>query len=449
MQKLFSFIIAVGVILLLVKASISSPISYSYHFFGKQKTITLSPLVIDFSKIGKSYHKEFVTKYGLDIVGGTSLIFDADTTKLAKEDIQSALESTRSVIERRVNFLGVTEPVVQSRKVDNKYRITVDLPGLTNAQEAAGLIGQTAQLEFFEIDPSLPPEATMSAKVNPFTKNTGLTGALVKKASVVFDNRTAQPSVELRFNNEGSALFADITKRNIGKQVAISLDGYPISAPVVQQEIIGGTAQITGNFTIEEAKQLATNINSGALPISITLVNTKVVGPTLGQKEVNASIYAGLVGFLLLCLFMIVLYNNFGVVAVLSLTFYALITYVVFRFIPVTLNLSGLAGFILSIGMAVDSNILIFERIKEETRNGKAFKQAVHDGFERALSAIRDANYTTLLVCFILFNPLNLSFLPQFGLVKGFALTLAIGVALSLFTGVVVTRRIIRFIFNV
>jgi preprotein translocase subunit SecD len=450
MRTLISLLTSIAIVAVLFTATIDKPINLG-SFFGKN--LSINPLTIDLSRIGLDYKKKFETKYGLDIIGGTSLTFSADTSKLAGVDVNEAVAATRDIIEKRINFSGVNEPVIQVKKIDGNYRITVDMPGFSNSEEAIALIGRTAQLSFDEKE-ELPKEileqlGSRAAYLNTFTKATGLTGKDVKKATVQYDTTTSEPTVALEFNSEGSKLFAEITKRNIGKQVAISIDGQPITAPVIQAEIAGGIAQITGSFTLESAKQLALSINSGALPVPVTLLSTKVIGPTLGEKEVNASLYAGVIGLMLLSIYMLILYRGFGVVALLSLMFYGLLSLVLFRFIPITLTLSGLSGFILSIGMAVDSNILIFERIKEEERNGKSFKAAVEAGFTRALNAIKDANYTTLLVCFILFNPLNWGFLPQFGLVKGFALTLAVGVLLSLFTGVVVTRRIIRFFFKV
>jgi preprotein translocase subunit SecD len=277
------------------------------------------------------------------------------------------------------------------------------------------------------------------------TKDTGLTGKDVKKASVVFNPQDGQPQVQLTFTPEGTKKFTEITKRNIGKSVGIFLDDMILSAPTVQQEIRDSEAVISGNFTVEGAKQLSTAINSGALPISINLVEQRSIGPSLGSLEIQKSLIAGLSGLIMVMLFMIVYYGRLGVIASIGLIIYGLLTFTIFKIIPIVLTLPGIAGFILSIGMAVDANILIFERIKEEQRSGKPFSLSMKLGFGRAIDAIKDANITTLLIAFILFNPLNWEFLPQFGLVKGFALTLAIGVAMSLFTGVFITKRLIAF----
>jgi len=396
---------------------------------------------IEFNVFGINFKKDFTTKLGLDLKGGSSLIFEADTGKVKKEDLNDALNSARDVIERRINFFGVTEPQIQTVKTGDKYRLNVDLPGINNYEEAIKLIGQTAQLTFRE----LPGEkiATNTPIFLQLTKDTGLSGIHILKSTVEFDSQTGKPQVGLKFNQKGTELFASITKRNIGKPVGIFLDNIPLTTPNVQTEIPDGSAVITGNFTTDETKKLVIAINSGALPLPIKLVEQKNIGPSLGEVEVRKSVYAGAVGLIMVLLFMIIYYGRLGFIASLGLLIYGLISLFIFKAIPLVLTLPGVAGFILSIGMAVDSNILIFERIKEEQRKGRSFDIAVRLGFGRAIDAIKDANVTTLTVAFILFNPLNWEFLPQFGMVRGFALTLAIGVGTSLFTGVVITKRLI------
>jgi len=396
---------------------------------------------IEFNVFEINFKKDFTTKLGLDLKGGSSLIFEADTGKVKKEDLNDALDSARDVIERRINFFGVTEPQIQTVKTGDKYRLNVDLPGISNSEEAIKLIGQTAQLTFRE----LPGEkiATNTPIFLQLTKDTGLSGIHILKSTVEFDSQTGKPQVGLKFNQKGTELFASITKRNIGKPVGIFLDNIPLTTPNVQTEIPDGSAVITGNFTTDETKKLVIAINSGALPLPIKLVEQKNIGPSLGEVEVRKSVYAGAVGLIMVLLFMIIYYGRLGFIASLGLLIYGLISLFIFKAIPLVLTLPGVAGFILSIGMAVDSNILIFERIKEEQRKGRSFDIAVRLGFGRAIDAIKDANVTTLTVAFILFNPLNWEFLPQFGMVRGFALTLAIGVGTSLFTGVVITKRLI------
>lgn len=392
---------------------------------------------------GIPVNRDFKTKLGLDLKGGSHLVFETDTAKIKKEDIEEAISSARDTIERRVNFFGISEPSVQTLKSGQKYRISVDLPGIEKVDEAVKLIGQTAQLQFKEMGTVDEKVATSTPIYLLLTKDTGLTGKHIKKASVQFDSQTGKPQVGLSFSSEGAKLFADITKRNVGKPVGIFIDNAILSAPVVQQEILDGNAVITGNFSVDESKKLSIAINSGALPVPIKMVEQRNIGPTLGGEEISKSTYAGLIGLAMVFIFMVAYYGRFGLIASAALIIYGLISFAIFRTIPVVMTLSGVAGFILSIGMAVDSNILIFERIKEEQRKGKDLDIAIKLGFGRAIDAIKDANVTTLIVAFILFNPLNWDFLPQFGMVKGFALTLAIGVATSLFTGVVITKRII------
>jgi preprotein translocase subunit SecD len=407
----------------------------------------IKPLTIDWNILGMSIKKEFRTHYGLDLKGGSHLVYQADLAKIKKEDIDDALEGVKNIIEKRVNFFGVSEPTVQLLKSGENYRIVVDLPGTERVDEAISIIGQTAQLSFVELEKE--KLATTAADLSLFSKMTDLTGKDVKKASVVFNPQTGKPEVGLSFTENGKKLFGELTERNIGKQVPIFLDNQLLSAPVVQQAIKDGNAVITGNFSVDEAKQLAMAINSGALPVPIKLVEQKNIGPTLGQDEVKKSFIAGIIGLTAVSLFMIGYYGKMGMIATLALFIYGLISLAIFRLIPVVLTLPGIAGFILSIGMAVDSNILIFERIKEELRKGKSFDIAFRLGFGRAINAIKDANFTTLTLAFILFNPLNWGFLPQFGMVRGFALTLAIGVITSLFTGVVITKRLIKVFYKI
>lgn len=436
----FKILITILLFLLIVWIDLPENLRlFNYH---------LNPLTIDVNFFGLKIKKEFKTHLGLDLKGGSHLVFEADTSKVASSDLQDALNSARDIIEKRVNFFGVSEPIIQTVKAGDSYRISVDLPGITDVSEAINLIGKTAQLSFKE-------EATVEAKIATttpilarLTKDTGLTGKEIKKAQVTFDPQTGKPQVALSFNKQGVKLFADITSRNVGKPVAIVIDNLLISAPTVQQPITDGNAVITGNFTVDEAKKLAIAINSGALPLPVKLIEQRNIGPTLGAVEVKRSVYAGLVGLLMVLFFMIAYYGRLGVIASIALIIYGLISLAIFRLIPVVLTLPGVAGFILSIGMAVDANILIFERIKEEQRAGKDFDIAIRVGFGRAIDAIKDANITTLLVAFILFNPLNWEFLPQFGMVRGFALTLAIGVATSLFTGVVITKRLINMFYK-
>ncbi|PIP63575.1 protein translocase subunit SecD [Candidatus Roizmanbacteria bacterium CG_4_9_14_3_um_filter_33_18] len=435
-MKIFKSIIIALVFLGLIWVDLPENIKTKYKI----------PSQMNFSIFGLNVKKDFTTKLGLDLKGGSSLIFEADISKVKKEDLNDALNSARDVIERRINFFGVTEPQIQTVKTGDKYRLSVDLPGINNYEEAIKLIGQTAQLTFREL-----PDGKIATNTPIFlqlTKDTGLSGIHILKSTVEFDNQTGKPEVGLKFNKKGTDLFAAITKRNIGKSVGIFLDNIPLTTPTVSNEIPDGSARITGNFTSDEVKKLTIAINSGALPLPIKLVEQKNIGPSLGETEVRKSVYAGTIGLIMVLIFMIIYYGRLGFIASLALLIYGLISLFIFKAIPLVLTLPGIAGFILSIGMAVDSNILIFERIKEELRAGKNFDIAVRLGFGRAIDAIKDANITTLTVAFILFNPLNWEFLPQFGMVRGFALTLAIGVGTSLFTGVVITKRLINLFYK-
>ena len=431
-------------LVLLIGVCLPENVPVKFNVNKSKVNFVINPLSINTSIIGLQVKKEFKTKLGLDLKGGSHLVFDVDLKSVKAEDQADALASARDIIEKRVNFFGVAEPLVQNVKSGNAHRITVDLPGLENVSQAVTLIGQTAQLRFVEEGPVDPAIASTASLLQRLNKDTGMNGKHIKKAAVVFNQENGTPQVSLSFTAEGAKLFEDITGRNIGKPVGIFLDFMPISAPTVQQKIIDGNAVISGTFTTDEAKKLAISINSGALPLPIKLVEQRNIGPSLGAEDVQKSVVAGGIGLLMVCIFMIGYYGKLGVISTVALALYGMISFALFRAIPVVLTLPGIAGFILSIGMAVDSNILIFERIKEEQRKGRDFKTAIRLGFGRALDAIKDANITTMLVAFILFNPLNWEFLPQFGMVRGFALTLGIGVATSLFTGVVITRRLIQ-----
>jgi preprotein translocase subunit SecD len=436
------------ILLLILLIDLPENIPIKFNFWGIKIDTKINPLKIDLTLLGKRITKDFRTRLGLDLKGGSHLVFETDMKGIKTEDREEALISARDIIEKRVNFFGVSEPNIQTLKVGGSYRIMVDLPGIASVEEAVKLIGKTAQLDFRQ-------EASVEAKIATttpiflrLTKKTNLTGKEVKKAAVQFDNTSGKPEVRLEFNDQGAKLFEEITKENVGKPLGIFLDDLLLSAPTVQQVITGGNAVITGNFTLDEAKKLSIAINSGALPVSIKLIEQRKIGPTLGKETISKSVYAGFIGLSAVVAFMVLYYGRLGVIASTALLIYGLISLAIFRTISLVLTLPGIAGFILSIGMAVDSNILIFERIKEEEKQGKNFDIAIKLGFGKAIEAIKDANLTTLLVAFILFNPLNWDFFPQFGLVRGFALTLAIGVITSLFTGVVITKRLIEIFYK-
>ncbi len=377
----------------------------------------------------------FSVKLGLDLAGGTELIYKADTEAVLT-DKQGALNSLRDVIDKRVNLFGVAEPLVELEKSSAvagavEDRLLVELPGVTDIQAAVDAIGKTPTLEFKLVSSDATASSTSYVA-------TGLTGRYLKNAELQFGGNNSgtlsnQAIVVLHFNDEGAKLFEKITRDNTGKQLAIFLDGQPISSPVIQEAIPGGNATITGNFTPQEGRDLVRNLNFGALPVPIELVSSNTVGPTLGASAYDAGLHATLIGFVLVALFMIAWYRLPGFVAVIALVIYILVTIALIKFVPITLTASGIAGFIISIGMAVDANVLIFERMKEELRAGRGPHEAAKIGFKRAWPAIRDGHLTMLISAIILFW-LGTS------LVQGFALVFGFGVITSLISAVFITR---------
>ncbi|HRS22677.1 MAG TPA: protein translocase subunit SecD [Candidatus Woesebacteria bacterium] len=396
-------------------------------------------------KIGNfDFSKRMDLHFGLDLAGGASLIFDIDTTQTKKEDLTNALESLKSNIERRVNLFGVSEATVQLSTSDGQNRLTVELPGVEDVDQAVALIGKTAQLNF-KGETELASEATASATIyDVFKEDTGINGSHLVRSQVVVNPNTGQPEVGLEFNNEGAKLFEAATKKFLNKRLAIFLDDVLVSAPVVNEVIIDGKAVISGDFDNKTAKTLSAQLNAGALPLPIKLIRQDQVGATLGQDSIQKGMVAGLVGLVLVCLFMIGNYGYLGFIADIGLVIYGLITLTLYRLIPVTLTFPGLVGFLLSVGMAVDSNILIFERMREEIRKGKSWNVAMELGFGRAWDSIKDANICTIITGLILFNPFNWSFLNTSGMVRGFAVTLLLGIFIGIFTGVFVTRNLLR-----
>lgn len=486
-------------------------------------------------KIGSvSIQKEVKLQLGLDLQGGTHLVYEADLTDIPPEEYADAMSGVRDVIERRVNTLGVSEPVVQTNRSGDNYRVIVELAGITDVNEAIELIGQTPTLDFRETiedeavlneqseseegvtteepveenieavgteerkklilaqaEPTQegskidsPTEESSAAEGEVDTSNiqiqgegddaqivdengepidiealqqqlsaeqdlsnyfggnfvqTGLSGKQLKRADLSFDQQTNQPVVQIQFDAEGAKLFEEITERNIGKSVGIFLDGQLMSAPTVNQKIPDGTAIISGSFTVEEAKELAQRLNAGALPVPIELLSQTTVGPTLGQSSIEKSFLAALIGLALVSLFMVLYYRLPGLLSVFALIVYALVVLAIFKLASITLTLAGIAGFILSVGMAVDANVLIFERTREEIRNGKSLKAAIEGGFNHAWTSIRDSNVSSLITCVIL---------AWFGtsIIKGFAITLAIGIIISMFSAITITRTCMRLV---
>ncbi|OGY09999.1 MAG: protein-export membrane protein SecD [Candidatus Blackburnbacteria bacterium RIFCSPHIGHO2_02_FULL_39_13] len=419
-----------------------TPIKFSFRGINVNRVLNLPG--ISFNLAGFSFNRDLNLKLGLDLAGGSHLAFEADVSKINPDDQQSALEAAKSTIERRVNIFGVSESVVQTARVGESQRIIIELPGVRDTRGAVALIGRTAQLDFREVVES--KEATDEAVFLTLqnTRSTGFTGADFRRARPSFDSTSGKPTVSFETKPESSQKFAEITTRLVGKPLAIFLDGLPISAPTIQTPITGGEGQITGSFTSDQTRELAGLLNSGALPIPVKLIEQRTVQASLGETAVNASVVAGLVGLSMVVLFMVIYYRWLGFLAVVGLLIYGLITLSIYKLMPVVLTLPGIAGFILSVGMAVDSNILIFERMKEELRVGKRWSDSMESAFGRAWDAIRDANTATLLTVFILLNPLNLSFLHTSGPVRGFAVTLGLGILISLFTGIFVTRTLMR-----
>ncbi|MDO8669401.1 MAG: protein translocase subunit SecD [Candidatus Buchananbacteria bacterium] len=505
---------------------------------------------IDLSSYG------FPFKLGLDLRGGAHLVYQADVSKINSSERSDSLAGVRDVIERRINALGVSEPIIQTNQVGDNWRVIVELAGVTDINQAIKMIGETPLLEFKEENPqasTLTPEqqaqltklndevkdkaqkildqilaggdfaalakensedlgskdnggfysgvkkgtfvpeyedvlfnklksgevypelvqsqfgyhiikkeavrgegdnleidtrhilfktktaADIGVTLEPEWKTTKLTGKQLKRASVELAPNSGIPQVSLEFDSEGTELFAELTKNNTGKLLAIFLDGEAISIPRVNEPILSGQAVISGSFTIKEAKLLAQRLNAGALPVPISLVSQTKIGATLGNDSVQNSLVAGFWGLILVAIFMILYYRLPGVVSVLALLIYIIIVLALFKLVPVTLTLAGIAGVILSIGMAVDANVLIFERLKEELRAGRDLVTAVEHGFKRAWSSIRDSNISSLITCAILF---------WFGssIIKGFALTLALGIIVSMFSAITITRQFLRLI---
>ena len=404
--------------------------------------------------------------FGLDLQGGVSLVYQADLS--AVSDKSGAMQGLRDVIERRVNMFGVSEPVVQ---IQGQDKLQVELPGVKDVKQAIEMIGQTPYLEFDEARDEKETQQILDkikelqeaqknnqdlqtvanwelALENPYVKPTELTGKYLSKAVVNFNQTTYNPEIELQFNGEGAKLFEDITSRNINKPLAILLDGASIIdtsgdgnidgndlyAPIVQDKITGGKAIISGSMSIKTANDIARRLNSGALPVKIgSPISQETVGPTLGAVSLEKSLLAGVYGFLAVVVFMILFYRLPGLLASAALVIYVAIALALFKLIPVTLTLAGIGGFILSIGMAVDANILIFARMKEELKQGKNISLAQSEGFKRAWPSIRDSNINSLIVCAILFV-----FSTSF--IKGFALTLSLGIVVSLFSAIFITR---------
>lgn len=424
-----------------------------------------------------SVDKPIQTRLGLDLVGGVQALLEADLpadVNVSAEDMRTA----RAIVENRVNGLGVEEAVVQQA---GDRRIVVELPGETDPEQALATIRQTGILEFVEMGtspvpigteiktdygssganqpsstqptlattPQATPPATEAAPQSPAPTDenvyhTVLTGSALTNVSVS-TTATGQYEIAFQLDSEGGQIFGDYTTNHVGEILGIVLDKKVISTPQINGPITQGSGVITGNFTLDSANALAVQLRYGSLPIPLKVVESRTVGPTLGEDSLRKSLVAGAIGLSVVILFMALYYRLPGVLADLALIVYALITFALFKFIPVTLTLPGIAGFVLSIGVAVDANVLIFERLKEELRSGRTLTQAIDLGWDRAWPSIRDSNFSTLITCSILFW-----FGSAFGasIVKGFSLTLAIGVLVSMFTAIIVTRTFLHLVLD-
>ena len=406
-------------------------------------------LLIGAVAIGYATYHFSTFKFGLDLAGGTHLVYQADVSQVPAGEVTDSMNALRDVIERRVNVFGVSEPIVQiqvpsvfsSKGAENQ--LIVELPGVTDVNAAIKNIGETPSLDFRLMLASTSKAITASTTMTADEKTAaaqaafmpvGLNGRMLKNAQLGTNQTTNETVVSITFNSEGTALFASTTKANIGNILGIFLDGAPISLPTIQEPILDGTAQISGNFTLAQAQSLVRNLNYGALPVPITLISTQTIGASLGQAALMGGIEAGVIAFLVIGFFLIVWYRLPGLVAVVSLGAYTVIVLALFKLIPVTLTATGIAGFILSVGMAVDANILIFERTKEELRKGASIAVALHEGFVRAWPSIRDSNMSSIITSGILY------YFGSTSVVTGFALVFFIGVVVSMFTAITASR---------
>ncbi len=427
--------------------------------------------LIGYFVYGNAFHDDarFPFKFGLDLAGGSQLTYVADVSKINPAEVPALMEVLREVIEKRINVFGVSEPNVQVEKSSvvsgtEQHRLIVELPGVSDVDQAVSEIGKTPLLEFKLVDEEELAKQEALAKISSSTEgtggvvsgvkingeevakkdpfiDTGLTGRYLKSAQLQFAGTQGgglsnEPIVAITFNEEGAELFEKITREHTGESLAIFLDGQILSSPNINEPISGGSAVISGGFTPEEARTLAQNLSFGALPMPITLASTQTIGSALGEEALGAGVYAGVVGFVLLSIFMILWYRLPGVVAVVALSIYVVLMLALFQLIPVVLTAAGIAGLILSVGLAVDANVLIAERIKEELIAGKNVHDAIAEGFARAWLAIRDSNIAHIIAAMVLF---------WFGtsLIKGFALVFGLGVIVSMLSAITISRTLL------
>jgi protein-export membrane protein SecD len=399
------------------------------------------------SEVGKGYFGKLPFKLGLDLAGGTHLVYQADTSKVAPAEVADAMTSLKETIDNRINVFGVSEPLVQTEQ--NRIggvtveKLIVELPGVTDTEKAIEIIGATPTLEFKLVKENASSTIAAASSTgatlteDDLFEDTGLTGRLLSRAALSFNPTTGAAGISLEFNEEGTKLFAEITEANVGKPLAILLDGQALSVPSINEPIRNGKAEINGDFTPQEAKKLVRDLNYGALPLPITLLSTQTIGASLGAGALEASVFAGIISFIAIAIFLLLWYRLPGLVSVIALAIYTVLNLAIFKLVPVTLTSAGLAGFILSIGMAVDANILIFERMKEELRKGLSLSDAIREGFHRAWLSIRDSNLSSIITGAILY------YFATSSLIKGFAFVFVIGVLTSMFTAITVSRTLL------
>ncbi|MCL4386882.1 MAG: protein translocase subunit SecD [Patescibacteria group bacterium] len=385
--------------------------------------IALPKTKVNLKRIGIDFEKEYDIVRGLDLQGGTHLVYEADLSKIGGDQQNKAMQSLEENISRRVNTFGVAEPNIYSSKVGESRRLVVELPGVQNVDQAMDLIGKTAQLEFKEVGES------------GFI-DTSLDGSQLESAEVTYDQNTNKPQVSINFKSEGAKIFAELTKKNLNKPLAILLDGTPLTVPTVQSEITNGKAVITGEFTAEEAKKFEIQLNSGALPVPVKNIEQRTVGASLGRRAVLLSLAAGILGIIVVSIYMLIYYRFLGIFSTIGLGLYLAYMIAIFKVIPVTLTMGGVAGLLLSVGMSMETDVLIFERIREELRHGKSLGLAINLGFQKAWPSIRDSNAVSLIICLILY------FFGS-GLIRGFAVVLALGIGIGLLTTFLGTRTFI------
>jgi len=428
------FVISIAIDLPRIKLDLK-PIGINFDNYINHIQINLNP-------IGINYTNSLNPSLGLDLKGGSELVLLANTSKIPASQVSSALSAARNIINQRVNLYGVSNAQVYTEKYGNQNRIVVDLAGVKNLNQAKKLVGETAKLEFLHLNPKYNLQAITTATIplKYFDSTTNLTGADLQSASIVYPQGSTSPNIQLNFKSEGLAKFSQLAKQNVGKPIGIVLDGKVVENPVINSNLANGVTSspvITGNFSLTQAQTLVDQLNAGALPIPVKLIEENTIGATLGSQSINASIIAGVIGIIIILIFMIWNYRTLGIIADIALILYALMAFAIFKIIPITLTLEGIAGFILSIGMAVDANILIFERMKEESIDGRSRKSILELGFARAWNSIRDSNVSTLITTLVLY-------ILGTSQIRGFAITLAIGVLVSLFTAVTVTRNLLE-----